>query len=111
MPGPSSFGEPKMLRALIEVGAGYAPPFGHHPPILAGEGTELFDVVIRMSGFGSFAEEVRHALHVPLGRFQVKVLSLDRILASKIAANRAKDQLVIPALRDTLATLTSRKKD
>jgi len=32
------------------------------------------------------------------------VLSLERILARKIAANRAKDKLTIPVLRDALAT-------
>jgi hypothetical protein len=98
-------GEPTMVKALMEVGAGYAPPFGCHPPMLAGEGTELFDVVIRMDGLGTFADEVEHARLIPLGAHQVKVLPLDRILASKLAANRPKDQLVIPILRDTLATL------
>ncbi|MBI5388463.1 MAG: hypothetical protein HZA90_27680 [Verrucomicrobia bacterium] len=32
-------------------------------------------------------------------------LSLERILASKTAANRAKDRLVIPVLQSTLRTL------
>ncbi len=84
-----NLGEPKMLRA---------------------KGPKCSTLSIHMSGLGSFAEEVKHALHVPLGRFQAKVLPLERILASKMAANRPKDRLVIPVLRDTLATLTSRKK-
>jgi hypothetical protein len=37
------------------------------------------------------------------------VLSLKRILASKIAANRAKDKLTIPVLRDALAATQSMK--
>ncbi len=36
-----------------------------------------------------------------------KVLSLERILASKIAANRARDKLTIPVLRDALAATQS----
>ncbi|MCI0535831.1 MAG: hypothetical protein L0Z50_11460 [Verrucomicrobiales bacterium] len=35
------------------------------------------------------------------------MLSLERILVSKLAANRAKDQLTIPVLRDALATTTT----
>lgn len=103
-----ALGEPKMIRALREIGAGYIPPFGHNPPLLAGEGTEMFDLVTHMSGLGKFAEELKHARGVRMGNFRVNVLSLERILASKEAANRPKDRLVIPALRDTLATLAAR---
>jgi len=71
--------------------------------MFAGEGAELFDVVIRMDGLGSFAEELEKCVDIPLGRQKLKVLSLERILVSKIAANRAKDKLTIPVLRDALA--------
>lgn len=104
-----NLGEPKMMQALVAVGAGYAPPFGYNPPMLAGEGTEMLDLVTHMSGLGSYAAEVQHARLVSLGDYQVKVLALDRILVSKVAANRPKDQLVIPVLRDTLATLAATK--
>lgn len=103
-------GEPRMVLALRAIGASYLPPFGFNPPMLAGEGTEMFDLVSHMSGLGNFADEVKHARTVRLGRHRVKVLSLERILASKVAANRPKDQLVIPVLRDTLATLAARAK-
>ena len=39
-----------------------------------------------------------------LGRQRLKVLRVDRILASKRAANRTKDRLVIPVLEDSLTT-------
>lgn len=80
-------GDPKISQALQTVGAG----------------AELFDIVIRMDGLGTFASEARHCVQVPLGRHKLKVLSLERILASKLAANRAKDKLTIPVLRDALA--------
>jgi hypothetical protein len=96
-------GEPKISRALREVGAAYVPPSINNPPMFAGEGAELFDVVIRMDGLGSFAEELEKCVDIPLGRQKLKVLSLERILVSKIAANRAKDKLTIPVLRDALA--------
>lgn len=70
--------------------------------MLAGAGAELFDLVMRMDGLKSFAEEFPHCLEIPLGRHKLKVLSLERILASKIAANRPKDKLSIPVLRDAL---------
>jgi hypothetical protein len=38
-----------------------------------------------------------------VGAHALKVLSLPRILASKRAANRVKDRLVIPVLEDALA--------
>jgi len=96
-------GEPKMSQALQEIGAAYVPPSHLNPPMLAGAGAELFDLVIRMDGLGTFAEELKNCVAIPLGRHQLKVLSLERIIASKLAANRPKDQLTIPVLRDALA--------
>ena len=96
-----------------EVSAAYVPPFGDNPPMLAGTHTEPFDLVISMSGLGKFDDEILHALDIRLGRLRLKVLSLERILASKTAANRPKDRLVIPVLQNvlrTVATKQSRKK-
>jgi hypothetical protein len=99
-------GDLKISRALQTVGAAYVPPSAINPPMLAGAGAELFDLVLRMDGLGTFAEELENCIEIPLGSQKLKVLSLERILASKIAANRAKDKLTIPILRDTLATTT-----
>jgi hypothetical protein len=105
-----NLGEPKISQALQEVGAAYVPPSNFNPPMLAGAGAELFDIVIRMDGLGTFAEEFKNCVDVRLGRQKLKVLSLERILASKIAANRAKDKLTIPVLRDALAATQSVKR-
>src|SRR6202451_2898325 len=104
-----NLGDPKMSQALQEVGAAYIPPSLNNPPMLAGKGAELFDIVLRMDGLGTFSEEINHCIEVPLGRYKLKVLGLHRILASKIAANRAKDKLTIPVLRDALAAMQSAK--
>ena len=96
-------GDLKISRALQTVGAAYVPPSAINPPMLAGKGAELFDIVLRMDGLGAFPEELKNCIEIPLGGQKLKVLSLDRILASKIAANRAKDKLTIPVLRDALA--------
>jgi len=102
-------GDPKISQALQSVGAAYVPPSILNPPMLAGAGAELFDIVLRMDGLGTFASELKHCVDVPLGRHKLKVLSLERILVSKLAANRAKDRLTIPVLRDALATTTAVK--
>jgi hypothetical protein len=103
-------GEPKISQALQEVGAAYVPPSNFNPPMLAGPGAELFDIVIRMDGLGDFADEIKNCVEIPLGRQKLKVLSLERILASKLAANRPKDKLTIPVLRDALAATQSLKR-
>ena len=105
-----NLGELKISRALQEVGAAYVPPSALNPPMLAGAGAELFDIVIRMDGLGSFADEIKNCVEISLGRQKLKVLSLERILASKIAANRPKDKLTIPVLRDALAAIQSGKR-
>ncbi len=99
-----NLGEEKMSVALREVHAAYVPPSIDNPPMLAGAGSELFDIVVRMDGLGPFAEEIKKCIDVPLGRRRLKVLALDRVLASKIAANRPKDKLTIQILRDVLST-------
>jgi hypothetical protein len=94
-----NLGEQKISRALQEVGAAYVPPGNFNPPML----------VLRMDGLGTFADEIKNCVEISLGRQKLKVLSLERILASKIAANRAKDRLTIPVLRDALAAIQSVK--
>jgi hypothetical protein len=100
-----NLGEPKISQALQEVGAAYVPPSHLNPPMLAGPGAELFDIVFRMDGLGPFADEIKNCLEIPVGAYKLKVLSLERILASKMAANRPKDQLTIPVLRDALLAM------
>jgi predicted nucleotidyltransferase len=101
--------DPRLTKALREVGAAYVPPSILNPPMFAGAGTELFDIVLRMDGLGKFRDELRHCVEVRLGAFRLKVLGLERILASKKAANRSKDQLTIPVLEDSLLATSSKK--
>jgi hypothetical protein len=97
--------DPNLIGALRETGAAYVPPFELNPPMFAGAGTELFDIVLRMDGLNSFAEEWSNTLDLSLGSFTVKVLRLDRILESKLAANRPKDKLTILVLQDALKSV------
>ena len=101
-------GDPKLSQALVKVGAAYIPPFGTNPPMLGGVGSEPFDVVVRMDGLDKFADEWKRALKIKVGKLRLKVLPLERILASKQATNRPKDQRVIPVLQNTLRTLQTK---
>lgn len=101
---------PGIGKALRKVDAVYVAPTAFTPPLFAGNGVDLFDIVLNMDGLREFDEELKNAVDVPLDRIRVKVLSLERILVSKQAANREKDQLTIPVLRDALAAIQRERK-
>ncbi len=102
--------DPGIRKALQAVGGSYVPSIGLHPPILAGSAVALFDVVLHMHGLESFDKELKHAIEVPVGGVAVKVLAIERIIASKEAANRDKDRLVLPVLRDAAAAIREEKQ-
>ena len=102
--------DPRIREALREIGAAYVAPSQLNPPMFVGRGVELFDIVLTMHGLDSFQQELKNCVEVSLGRQTLKVLRLDRVLASKRAANRAKDQLVIPVLSDALAASKATKE-
>ena len=102
--------DPGLQRALRRVGAIYIPPSAQNPPLIAGGDAGLFDIVVHMHGLRSFAQEARGAVRVPVGAVEVRVLPLDRIIASKRATDRPKDRAILPALEDALSVLQSRKR-
>jgi hypothetical protein len=103
--------DPKLMGALKRVGGVYVPPTGSTPPMFAGKSVALFDIVRKMDGLDGFDEELENALEFRIGRVPVKVLPLSRIIASKKAANRRKDRLILPVLEDAAATLRERDSD
>jgi hypothetical protein len=68
----------------------------------------LFDIVLRMDGLDGFAAEWTEAAQTTVGDVAVRILPLARIVVSKRAAARPKDQLVIPVLEDVLALRAAR---
>jgi len=94
--------DPALRRALGRTGASYLPPTDSTPPLFAGAGTELFDIVVHMHGLDAFASEAGRAVRIRVGPVEVPVLPLDRIIASKRATGRPKDLSILPALEDTL---------
>jgi predicted nucleotidyltransferase len=106
------FGDPSaesFHRALRRVGVSYVSPGLNSPPLLVGEGAELFAVVLHMHGLGTFEQEKRRAFHIEVGGIRVPVLPLERIIASKRATGRPKDLAILPALEDTLRVLRSKQ--
>lgn len=100
--------DPGLRRALDRVGGAYIPPTGDRPPMLAGGGAKLFDIVVHMHGLGPFEEERQNTIRVDFDGVMVPVLRLERIITSKEATGRQKDRLTLPVLRDALVTLDAR---
>ncbi len=102
--------DPKLKKALDRVGGIYVPPTDSTPPMLAGRSVALFDIVLTMDGLKDFDEELAESVEIPIGRTKVRVLSLERIIASKRAANREKDRLILPVLEAAAAVLRDTKR-
>ena len=103
--------DPRLAGALQRIGASYIPPTHSTPPLLAGAGTDLFDIVVHMHGLETFEEEARRATFVKVGGIVVPVLPLERIIASKRATGRPKDLSILPALEDALRARAAEKRD
>lgn len=97
-------------KALKKVRGSYVPPTATTPPMFAGRGIELFDIVVHMHGLGKFDDELEHTIKAPLGRTKVLVLKLERIIVSKKATGREKDRLVLKVLSDALKTIKAREQ-
>lgn len=100
-----STADSRIREAAQAAGGMWVSGFGMMPAQLGGPLGDRFDVVLHMSGLGRFEEEYPRALPMAVEGVAVRLLPLDRILASKRAANRPKDLAVIPALEEALAAL------
>ena len=77
-----------------------------NPPMIDGPGIDQIDVVWNCDGLETFTREYERAVVVEIvPGLAVRVLPLDRIIASKKAAGRRKDKAVLPMLRDVVRTL------
>ena len=101
--------DPGIEKALKKFDGSYIPPIADNPPMLAGDGVELFDIVVHMHGLGEFDDEIEHTVKIPLGRMKVLVMNLERIIASKKSAGRTKDKIVLKVLVDALMTIKERE--
>lgn len=103
--------EGRLREAARRAGGVYTSGFGVQPPAVGGEGLDRIDLVLTASGLGAFEDELRGAHEYELDGVHVKVLPLERVIASKRAAKRAKDAAQIPMLEATLAARRARGTD
>ncbi len=97
--------DPRIAAAAKTAGGFWIGGFGMMPAALGGLLADRFDVVNLMTGLEGFATEYGRAKSMSIEGISVRVLPLDRVLASKRAADRPKDRAAIPALEEALAAL------
>ena len=98
------------MKALRQVGGVYVAPTGSTPPMFSGTAVSLFDIEMTMHGLRSFEKEALHAVNVTVDGLRLKVLPLERIIASKKATNRPKDRAILPALVDAARTAEPKRR-
>lgn len=65
-------------------------------------GDEELDLLGEMAAIGGYDQVVGQATELPVAGFQVKVLSLSHLIATKEAAGRLKDLAAVPLIKATL---------
>jgi hypothetical protein len=96
-----SLGDPAIAAAARKAGGAFVTRTS--PPMISGEGLDRIDLVTHCDGLRTFDTEYKNAVDVRVADFSIKILPLERIIASKKAAGRPKDRAVLEALRATLA--------
>ena len=102
--------DPGIQKALKKVDGVFVPSFEMNPPCFAGESVKLFDIVTHMDGLDNFEKEKRNTEKISLGKNSFRILSIERIIKSKEVANRSKDKIVVPVLKDALVVIKQKKK-
>jgi hypothetical protein len=92
----------RITLAAADAGGFWISGFGMQPPAFGGDGLRRVDVVLTAHGLDPFAIEYARSLPRELEGIALRVLPLDRVIASKRATNRAKDAAQLPVLEATL---------
>lgn len=100
----------QLTEAARRAGGLYTSGFGLQPPALGGEGLDRVDIVLTASGLESFEREFMRGREYVLDGVPVKVLPLERVIASKRAAKRPKDTAQLPMLEATLEALRTQRR-
>ncbi len=92
----------QITRAAQDAGGFWISGFGMQPPAFGGDGLSRIDVVLTAHGLGTFADEYARGIEREIEGVVVRILPLDRVIASKRATARPKDTAGLPALEATL---------
>ena len=103
--------EGQLREAANRAGGLYTSGFGSQPPAVGGEGLDRVDLVLTASGLEPFEEEFRQARDYDVDGVRIRVLPLERVIASKRAAKRPKDSAQLPMLEAALMARRSRAGD
>ena len=101
-----SLGDPAIANAARAAGGVFVTRSS--PPMIAGDGLDRIDLVVHCQGLESFDVEYASALELAVTDFSVKILPLERVIASKRAAGRPKDRAVLESLRAALVATRRR---
>jgi hypothetical protein len=104
-------GDDAVRQAAADAGGFWISPFGMQPPAFGGDGLERIDVVLTAHGLEDFASEYERALVAEIDEISVRVLPLERVIASKTSTNRPKDVAALPALDATLRARDGKTPD
>jgi predicted nucleotidyltransferase len=88
--------------AAKDAGGFWISGFGMQPPSFGGPGLDRIDVVLTAHGLEAFATEYERTSEMEIDGIRLRILPLERVVASKRATNRAKDQAQMPALEATI---------
>ena len=94
--------DPRIALAATDAGGFWIPGFGVQPPAFGGRGFERLDVVLTAHGLDAFEAEYAGARQREIEGVSLRILPLERVIASKRATNRPKDRAALPALEATL---------
>lgn len=97
----------RVALAASDAKAFWVSGFGVQPPAFGGHGLERLDVVLTAHGLADFDTEYAAAVVREIEGVSLRVLPLERVIASKRATNRPKDRAALPALEATLAARRS----
>jgi hypothetical protein len=90
-------------EAARRAGGFYVSGMGLQPPAIGGEGLDRVDLVLSAQGLEPFDDEYARAREHDIDGIRIRVLPLERVIASKRAASRVKDVAQLPLLEAALA--------
>lgn len=100
----------RIRQSAQDAGGFWIAGFGMQPPAFGGTGLDRIDVVLTAHGLEAFSVEYERSRTREVDGVTLRILPLERIIASKRATSRLKDLAQLPALEATLAARNDRNQ-
>jgi hypothetical protein len=100
----------QLALAAKDAGGFWISGFGMQPPSFGGDDLSRIDVLLTAHGLRRFADEYEAGLDREIEGVVVRVLPLERVIASKLATGRPKDAASVPVLEATLKARQARAR-